>query len=53
MTDLTPTQKSLLDALFKDFRGDVKELLGEHKRARISRGRTSRGQFSHRTQKGS
>lgn len=30
MTDLTPTQKSLLDALFKDFRGDAKELLGEH-----------------------
>ncbi len=30
MTDLTPTQKSLLDELFKDFRGNAKELLGEH-----------------------
>ena len=30
MTDLTPTQKSLLDELFKDFRGSAKELLGEH-----------------------
>lgn len=30
MTDLTPTQKSLLDELFQDFRGNAKELLGEH-----------------------
>ena len=30
MTDLTPTQKSLLDELFKDFRGNAKALLGEH-----------------------
>lgn len=29
MTDLTPTQKSLLDELFKGFRSDAKALLGE------------------------
>lgn len=30
MTDLTPTQKSLLDELPQGFRGNAKELLGEH-----------------------
>ena len=30
MTDLTPMQKSLLDELFKGFRGNARELLGEH-----------------------
>lgn len=30
MTDLTQKQKALLDELLKDFKGDAKELLGEH-----------------------
>lgn len=30
MTDLTQEQKALLDELFKDFKGDTKDLLGEN-----------------------
>ena len=30
MTDLSDKQKSLLDELFKDFKGDAKDLLGQH-----------------------
>lgn len=30
MTDLTQEQKALLDELFKDFKGDAKDLLGEN-----------------------
>ncbi len=30
MTDLTQKQKALLNELLKDFKGDAKDLLGEH-----------------------